>query len=93
LLLLISYDSTTADRPQKFEALDGAIRGLAQEVLRPLHSGWFVQTDDDVEVWGNRLKEHLAPEDRLVIVRIHGAASVNGWLTPAQWQWIRDRAT
>jgi hypothetical protein len=92
LLLLISYDSTTADRPQKFAALDTAIRESAQETLRPLHSGWFVQTEDDVEVWGNRLKDHLAPEDRLVVVRIQGAAGVNGWLTQAQWQWIRERA-
>lgn len=92
MLLLISYDSTTVDRPQKFEALDNAIREPAIEVLRPLHSGWLVQTDENVEVWGNRLKDHLAPADRLVIIRVHSAADVNGWLTPAQWQWIRERA-
>jgi hypothetical protein len=92
LLLLISYDSTTADRPQQVETLDSAIRGAAKDTLRPLHSVWLIQTDEDVEAWGNQLKPHLAPEDRLVVVRIHNASNVNGWLTQAQWQWIREQA-
>jgi len=93
VLLLISYDLASVVRPQKVEELHAAITGSAQATLRPLHSGWFVQTEEDVEVWGNRLKELLAPEDRLVIVRVQSAASLNGWLTPAQWEWIRERAT
>jgi hypothetical protein len=91
LLLLISYDRPGPDRPEKFEVLDSAIKEAATETLRPLHSLWLVQTEEDVGVWGPRLGEHLSSDDRLLVVRIHSMASVNGWLPPAQWEWIRER--
>jgi hypothetical protein len=92
LLLLISYDTTTLNRPEKFDALDKVIKEAATETpLRPLHSVWLVQTEEDVGVWGSRLGQHLSPDDRLIVVRIHNMSSLNGWLPPANWEWINDR--
>ncbi len=91
MLLLISYDLTTDARPQKFELLDAAIKAEAKATERPSHSVWLVQTEDDVGVWGPRLGALLSAEDRLIVIRIHSAASVNGWLPPAQWEWIKER--
>jgi hypothetical protein len=90
LLLLISYDLTTRDRPPDYEALENAIKESAIESLHPLYSQWLVQTNEDVETWGKRLTPLMKSQDRLLIVRIQGP--VNGWLPKAHWEWINTRA-
>ena len=91
MILLISYGLTTADSPQKCDVLDTAIKAAATATERPSHSMWLVQTEEDVGTWGPRLDALLSAEDRLIVVRIHSAASANGWLPPALWEWIKER--
>ncbi len=91
MVLLISYGLTTAGPPQKCDVLDAAIKAAATATERPAHAMWLVQTEEDVGIWGPRLGAVLSGEDRLIVVRIHSAASANGWLPPALWEWIKER--
>jgi hypothetical protein len=91
VVLLISYGLTTSDLPQKCDILDAAIKVAATATERPSHCMWLVQTEEDVGTWGTRLGGLLSAEDRLIVVRIHSAASANGWLPPALWEWIKER--
>jgi hypothetical protein len=90
VLLLISYDLATSDRPSNYEAIRGAIDAAAQEAYRPLYSQWLVVTSEDVDTWTSRLTPLLSPEDKLLIVRIQGRA--NGRLPKTYWPWINAHA-
>jgi hypothetical protein len=90
MLLLISYDLDTVDRPPRYEAIKTTIEGAATEFRRPLYSQWLVVTNEGVDEWGTRLRPFLSPEDRLLIVRITGRS--NGWLPEDLWTWINVHA-
>lgn len=85
LVLLISYDLMTV------ESLDAAIKERATETQRLSKSVWLAQTDEDVGAFGRGLAQHLDPQDRMIVVRVHNMSSVNGWLPPAMWEWIKER--
>lgn len=90
MLLLISYDQEGAQtRGNKHAQLDSAIKQVAPAAGRPMFSQWLVQTDDPVDVWGNRLTPLMDNDDRLLIVRVQGR--VNGWLPSSWWEWINAR--
>jgi hypothetical protein len=91
LIVLICYETETGDRPVGADSLGGVIREAAIATLQVTPSMWFAQTDDDVGAWGQKLTPHMATTDRLVIANVTSSASVNGWLTPASWSWIRER--
>ena len=91
MLLLISYDLDAPQRPDSYAKVKEIIEGNALAILRPLYSQWLVETHEDVDAWTSRLTPVLSRQDRLLIVRVQGRA--NGYLPPATWTWINERAT
>jgi hypothetical protein len=90
VLILISYDLMTAERPTEIDAVETAIRESNAPAIRVMHSVWLVQSNEDVGTWGPRLSSLLSKQDRLVVARLQSAANVNGWLPPAQWEWVKE---
>jgi hypothetical protein len=91
LLLLISYDLDTPQRPESYAKIKEAIEANALSFKRPLYSQWLVETNEDVDSWTTRLTPLLAQQDRMLIVRVQGRA--NGFLPSGNWPWINERAT
>jgi hypothetical protein len=86
VLLLISYDLSTPERPGAYESIEAAINDVALESSRPLYSQWLVVTNEGVDEWSARLTPFMTPRDRLLIVRVQSRA--NGWLPGNFWPWI-----
>jgi hypothetical protein len=93
VLLFISYDLNTAERPEGSAAFEAVLEKHSTARLQTAPSQWFVDTSDDVAAWGTRLAEILKPPDRVVIVRVPNVASANGWLPKANWDWIAEHAS
>ena len=93
MLLLISYDLATEGRPAQRAAVENAIKGGSTDQRNPSHCVWLVDTEENIEAFGKRLTPLMTPEDRLIIVRIQGPASINGWLPRANWDWINEHST
>lgn len=92
MLLFISYDLATEARPDGFPDLEKALNDHSSALRRTGYSQWLLDTPDDVATWGTRLASLLNAADRVVIVRVPTAASVNGWLPKADWEWISEHA-
>lgn len=91
MLLLISYDLSTSDRPPAYEAIKATIEAASGgRCRRPLYSQWLVDTEESVDTWVERLQGHLSPADRLLVVRVQGRT--NGWLPSEDWTWINARS-
>lgn len=93
MLLLISYDQTDAARPQQFDRLESTLTQGSTAITRPSYSTWLIETPDDVQAWGQRMEAIMTPQDRVLITRIPNAASINGWLPRANWDWINEHTT
>ena len=92
LLLLISYDLSTRDRPAAYEAIKATIEAASGgRCMRPLYSQWLVKTEETIDTWVGRLQSHLSAADRLLILRVQGRT--NGWLPNETWTWINARST
>lgn len=89
MVLLISYDLNGHERPEAYEAVKDAITTNATAYIRPLYSQWFVQTDESVDTWVDRLQAVTDRSDRLFVVKVQ--RPYQGLLTDKQWEWLRER--
>lgn len=88
MLLLISYDLSSPERPGAYASVEAAIKEAAGDSYRPLYSQWLIATDEGVDEWTARLTPFMTSPDRLLIVRVQGRA--NGWLPREHWSWINQ---
>jgi hypothetical protein len=89
MVLLISYDLNGHERPEAYEAVKDVITSNATSYLKPLYSQWFVQTNESVDTWVDRLKEVTDRSDRLFVLKVQ--RPYQGLLTDKQWEWLRER--
>jgi hypothetical protein len=54
-----------------------------------LDNTWLISTDESLAQLDQRLRQHLGPTDKLLIVKFHGEYA--GTLPDEAWQWIEER--
>ncbi|WP_460841144.1 hypothetical protein [Nocardioides marmoraquaticus] len=63
----------------------------AIDYKKPLYSQWFIETDDSVQVWHDRMKEVADTDDNWFIFKI-GRSNRQGWLNRNVWTWLKERS-
>ena len=54
-----------------------------------LDNTWLISTDETLKELDRRLRQHLDPTDKLLMVKLHGEYA--GTLPEEAWEWIEDR--
>ncbi len=85
---LVTYDLNTPG--QNYPALYEAIKSLG-DWWHYLDSTWLINTNLSANQIGERLRQCLDQNDRLLIVEID-PSTANGWLSKDAWEWIQTRA-
>lgn len=57
--------------------------------LHYLDKTWLISTEETLQQLDQRLRQHIAPTDKLLIVKFSGEYA--GWLPKEAWQWIDER--
>jgi hypothetical protein len=89
MVLLISYDLNGHERPSSYAAVREMIQARSASWARPLYSQWFVDTQESVEVWHQRMKDVTDDNDRWFICVVQNPKQ--GWLSPKVWAWLDER--
>lgn len=89
MVVLISYDLNGHERPEAYEKVKEAIRSNAKDLIKPLYSQWFVETDESPETWVDLLKPATDRNDHLFVVQV--TRPYQGLLTQTQWAWLKQR--
>lgn len=89
MVLLISYDLNGHERPAAYDDVKKVITENAVSYLKPLYSQWFIETQDSIEVWVDRLKAVTDRSDRLFVLQVK--RPYQGLLTETQWEWLSSR--
>lgn len=89
MVILISYDLNGHERPSAYEQVKNAIASCAKDFRKPLYSQWFVETDEMVDTWVDRLTAVMDSDDKLFIMRVQ--KPYNGWLPQSLYAWISAR--
>ena len=90
MVLLISYDLNGHERPSAYAAVEKMIKDNAKSTRKPLYSQWFVETDESVQAWHERMKTVADANDSWFILPV--GTSRQGWLNPEIWDWLNARA-
>lgn len=88
-VLMISYDLNGNERPASYEQVRKMVEENAISAVKPLYSQWFVETEDDIEVWQQRMKEVTDKSDRWFIHPV--TRPRKGWLGSSIWEWLNAR--
>ena len=94
MIYLVSYDLVLMPRrPSPFKPPPP--HPLYQELKQCrswwyyLDKTWLISTEETLEQVDKRLRQHLGPTDKLLIVKFHGEYA--GTLPVEAWQWIEER--
>jgi hypothetical protein len=90
MVILISYDLNNHERPEAYEDVKKTITNNAISYKKPLYSQWFVETNDSVQKWHERMKEVTDSNDYWFINKVT-ASNRQGWLPKAVWDWLNER--
>lgn len=88
-VLMISYDLNGHERPSAYAAVRDMIKENAVSSMRPLYSQWFVETNDSVQVWHERMKSVADTNDYWFINQVTNPKQ--GWLAKDVWEWLNAR--
>ncbi len=91
MIYLISYDLDHHARPELYSLVEKTIKENAQSWAKPLYSQWFVETDETVSDWQNRMKS-VADEANDFWLIMPVKTPYEGWLSPEIWNWLNERA-
>lgn len=89
MIIMISYDLNNFEKPQAYEDVANMIEKYAKDYRKPLLSQWFVETNDSVTTWNDRMKTVTDNDDNWFIVQIKHPYT--GWLAKSFWEWMRPR--
>jgi hypothetical protein len=89
IIILLSYDLNGHERPDAYDDVKQMIVDNAISYKRPLYSQWFIETDDTVQTWHERMKEVTDDNDHWFIVKV--ARPRQGWFGEATWDWLNER--
>jgi hypothetical protein len=88
VVLLISYDLRSPQRPSAYEAVEAAITGAATSSFRALYSLWLVETEESPVLWRDRLLDVIAGDGSFLICPVY---SYSGYLPSDVWPWLQAR--
>jgi len=57
---------------------------------KPLYSQWFIETNDSIQAWHDRMKEVTDDNDNWFIVTV--TRPRQGWFSTSIWDWLNERA-
>lgn len=89
MVYLISYDLNGHERPAAYAAVKKMIEEKSISWAKPLYSQWFVETNDTVDTWSDRMKAVTDANDNWFIVKIQ--RPYQGWLSQKIWDWLNAR--
>jgi hypothetical protein len=89
-VLLISYDLNGHERPSAYAKVKTMIETQSISWAKPLYSQWFVETNDTVDTWSERMKQVTDSNDFWFIC--HVKSPYQGWLPQNIWDWLNARA-
>lgn len=91
MVLLISYDLMSHERPSSYAAVKNYIEKHAESAIRPLYSQWFVQTSYTPDAWVQALRDNelIDNDDQLFICQVKWP--YQGWLAQHHWDWLNPR--
>lgn len=88
-VLMISYDLKGKERPEAYNDVKEMIEEEAISCMRPLFSQWFVETEESVQTWHERMKAVTDKDDNWFILRV--TKPRKGWLAKGVWTWLKER--
>lgn len=89
MVILISYDLNGHERPEAYDAVKKMIQDNAKSEKKPLYSQWFVDTDDSIQTWHDRMKAVTDDNDKWFIVTV--TRPRQGWFSQSIWTWLDER--
>jgi hypothetical protein len=89
MVLLISYDLNSHERPSSYESVRAVIARYAASARKPLYSQWLVETEDDPQLWSDRIRAVADSDDGWFVVRVQ--RPYQGWLPREIWDWLGAR--
>jgi hypothetical protein len=90
MVYLISYDLDHHARPVAYHLVEKMIMDKSLSFRKPLYSQWFVETNDSIDVWQNRMQGVVDPaNDFWLIVKVQ--TPYQGLLNKEIWEWLRTR--
>lgn len=89
MVLLISYDLNGHERPDAYEAVKKMIQDNATSAKKPLYSQWFVDTEDSVQTWHERMQTVTDEDDNWFICKV--TKPRQGWFSKTIWDWLNER--
>ena len=99
MIYLVSYDLAPRQLPnggrRVFGPRETAMYPFHQELERSpswwhyIDKTWLISTDETLEQLSQRLRQHLGPEDMLLITRFSSECA--GVLPPEAWDWIEEK--
>ncbi len=90
MVILLSYDLNNHERPSAYEDVKKMIEGNAVSFKKPLYSQWFIETEDSVDVWHERMEKVTDSDDHWFIIQVQKPRQ--GWLPQSVWTWLKERA-
>jgi hypothetical protein len=94
VIYLVSYDLVLMPQPP-FSSIPPPPHPLYQELKRCrswwhyLDKTWLISTQETLDQVDKRLRQHLGPTDKLLILKFHGEYA--GTLPEEAWGWMEER--
>ena len=89
MVILLSYDLNGHERPSAYDAVRKMVEKHAVSSKKPLYSQWFIETEDSVGTWSDRMKEVADDDDHWFVIKVQYPRQ--GWLPAAVWDWLKER--
>ena len=95
MIYVVSYDLTPRPVMRVTKPKDNRIQLFYQELedsrswWHYLEKTWLISTDETLKELDSRLRRHLEPTDKLLVVIFHGEYA--GTLPNEAWEWIEER--
>ena len=89
MLLLLGYDLNGREDPVRYRTVNEMVEAHSVSCTRPLYSTWFIETNDPVQTWHDRMRGVTDSNDRWFILPI--TPPRQGFLSASDVDWLRDR--
>ena len=73
--------------PPKITELE-PVFGKAFDWVRYSGNCWIIYTNTDIPTWVARVREHMGPNDNVIICELANIRSSDGWMPKWIWDWV-----
>lgn len=88
-VLMLSYDLNGHERPEAYDEVEQMIADHAISAIKPLYSQWFIETNESLQAWHERMKVAADENDHWFIHPV--SKPRQGWLSKSVWTWLDSR--